>query len=82
MKEIVSIEICSKEFEVEVDFDFIPEVPAKLYGLPENCYPAEPEIWEINSLMLKDHEGVYSIDICELIDYIEDDVILAIKEKE
>jgi hypothetical protein len=28
-------------YEVEVDWDFTPEVPAKLFGLPEDCYPAE-----------------------------------------
>jgi hypothetical protein len=81
MREIVTIELCSKEFEVEVEFSFTPEVPAKLTGHPDNQYPAVPESWEIYSLMLKDHEGVYSIDIGQLIDYIEDDIILAIKEQ-
>jgi hypothetical protein len=27
--------------------------PAQLYGPPENCYPAEPPEWEIDSIVLR-----------------------------
>jgi len=81
MREVITIEICGKEFEVEVIFDFTPEVPARLYGLPENCYQGEPEIWDIHGLCLKDDDGNFVVDIAELVSYIKDDLIETIKDQ-
>ena len=50
MKEQIVLEINGEEFECEVSFDYIPEVKGRLYGLPENCYPTEPAIFELNTL--------------------------------
>lgn len=47
-------------------FDFIAEIdwsltyagcPARTYGLPENCYPAEDPEWEIHSITLYRDDG-------------------------
>lgn len=38
--------------EIEVTFTLHPGTPAKTYGLPENCYPAEPAEYEIESATL------------------------------
>ena len=81
MRTVVTIELCNKEFDVEVIFDFTPEVIAKVDALPENCYPGEAEIWDIYGLCLKDDDGNFVVDICKLIDHIEDDLIQAIKDQ-
>ena len=69
-KEDVLIYLNEVELSAEIEYGFTPEVPAKLYGLPENCYPAEPEEWDLHRLVLQNGE-----DISELIHYIEDDLI-------
>lgn len=41
------------EFVADVDWTLTYRgCPAKLYGPPENCYPAEDPEWEINSITL------------------------------
>ncbi len=41
------------EFVADIDWTLTsPGCPAKLYGPPENCYPAEAPEWEINSITL------------------------------
>ena len=41
------------EFVADVDWTLTYRgCPAKLYGPPENCYPAEDPEWEINSIIL------------------------------
>ena len=54
------------ECEWETDVDFYPEVPAQLYGLPENCYPAEPATIEPDECECG-HE-INIDDITELLD--------------
>jgi len=48
--ETISIELLASEIDVEVDFDFEPAVAGCYTGLPENCFPDEPEVLEINKL--------------------------------
>lgn len=37
------------EFEFEAELSFYAGSPGKLNGLPENCYPAEPDVAEFAS---------------------------------
>jgi hypothetical protein len=46
------IERDGEELEINVEFDATPIVPAQLYGLPENCYPAEGGEVEITAVFL------------------------------
>jgi hypothetical protein len=47
-----TIERGGEELEINVEFDATPIVPAQLYGLPENCYPAEGGEVEITAVFL------------------------------
>ena len=40
------------EIALEISFDYTPADPGRLYGLPENCYPPEPEHVEITACVL------------------------------
>lgn len=48
------VEVLNVEVGVHADVDFRPGVPAKTYGPPENCWPAEPAEIEINGVTLFD----------------------------
>lgn len=43
----MQVEYLDRTFEIEVD-SFSPYVPAKLNGLPEDCYPEEGEELEFH----------------------------------
>ena len=49
----------------------------------EDVWGAEgySQIWDIYGLCLKDNDGNFVVDICKLIDHIEDDLIQAIKDQ-
>lgn len=38
------------ELTFEADVTYFPGAPARISGPPENCYPAEDDEWELNSL--------------------------------
>jgi hypothetical protein len=46
-----TIERFGTDIDVIVKFQFCAGRPAKLYGLPENCYPAEPDEVHFESVM-------------------------------
>ncbi len=49
-----TIDIDDVEFEVQ--FSYIPLKPAKTYGPPENCHPAEGGEVEIESITIGDYD--------------------------
>lgn len=61
--------------DVEVHFTFSAGYEAKLTGLPENCYPAEPDEYEINSII---YEGV---DVLPLFSETDYDAVIAELER-
>ena len=56
--------------EFEVTFDWIPFTPAYLGGLPEDCYPAEGNEIEIQSIVLTGQENTVCTDDFDH-DYVE-----------
>jgi hypothetical protein len=46
------------DIDVIVLYQYCAGRPAKLYGLPENCYPAEPDDVHIESVWLCDAKNI------------------------
>ena len=76
MIELVKLQMEGCEYSVAVDYTFTKGVPGKLCGPPEDCYPEEPEDWELHTLMLGD------LDLSSLLEihYIEREIINQLKE--
>lgn len=71
----VTLDINGSEVEAELKFEYAPEMPGVYTALPENCFPTEPE--EFDLLSLKTEDG----DNCDwMIPYIAEDLIEQIKE--
>lgn len=47
------------EYRCWFDFDYLPGKPASIYGLPENCYPFEPDEYEISKIQLEISDGIW-----------------------
>lgn len=58
--------------ELEIHFSFNKGYEGKIYGAPEDCYPGEPDEWELLKVI---YEGV---DVRPLLD--DDDVLDKLKE--
>ena len=72
----INLNINGADFEAVVEFVPATYVPAKLFGLPENCHPDESEPIEIHSLhMLVNVCGIETKqDVFFLIDSLADDI--------
>jgi hypothetical protein len=87
MKAKIELQINNKVIKCLIDYEFTPGVPAKLYGLPENCYPAEPEEWEIMAVtvldycLAKDANAMAGIEGF-LLDCYEEDILAALEDLE
>lgn len=63
------------EQEIEVTITLHPGTPGQTFGLPENCYPAEPAEYEIESATL-DGEAIELTDeeTADVIEWLSDNV--------
>ena len=52
--------------DVEVNFTFSAGYEAKIFGLPENCYPGEPDEYEITAII---YQGVDVLPLFSDSDY-------------
>jgi hypothetical protein len=69
-KKTVTLDINNIEVEATLTFDYTPEVKGVYDALPEDCYPTEPEEWDL--LKLRTEDG----DDCDwMIPYIADSLI-------
>jgi hypothetical protein len=69
------------DMAAEVDVTYLPGRPAKLYGRPENCYPADPlELVDVISCTLRE---VGNAKVCEDMDpaALPEDLLLKIEER-
>ena len=73
MIELITLQLEGTEYSVAIDYTFTKGVPGKLCGPPEDCYPEEPEEWELHTLMLG------SLDLSDLLEI--EDVRLSILEQ-
>lgn len=74
----VSFEIGSTEATARVSFNFTKGYPGRYHGLPEDCYPAEPDEWEIIDLYIHREEHGY-VKFNELIELCEDEILQALE---
>ena len=73
----VTLDINGSEVEAELTFNHTPEIPGVYTALPENCFPTEPEEWEL--LSLKTENG----DNCDwMIPYIAESLIEQLGEED
>ena len=73
MKEIIELQIGESTFKCEVEFDFTEGCAAKTCGLPEDCYPAEDDEYDVYSLGISEDDGVW-VDISVLIEAFVGDI--------
>ncbi len=66
----VRININDSEVKAELSFYYTQEIPGVYTALPENCYPTEPE--EFDLVKLETEDGV---NYDWLIEHIADDLI-------
>jgi len=76
----INIVINGYDFTLEVGYSFTKGRPAKLYALPENCYPEDPDEWIIESASIVSDDGALD-NIDFLIEALEEDIIEALEEK-
>lgn len=79
MKVGIELNICSTWFDAVVEYTYTVGTPARVCGLPEDCYPAEPEEWEILSLVVIDDGYRTKADF--LIDPLESVIIEELRKK-
>lgn len=65
----VILDINGSEVEAELTFNHTPEIPGVYTALPENCFPTEPEEWELLKLVVDDNDCTW------MLGHIEDDLI-------
>ena len=75
--ETIHIEMLGKEIEFEVEFNFTKGTPGVYHLAPEDCYPAEPDEYEItalNCIGLEQGKRKH-YDVSYLLDELQDEVI-------
>jgi hypothetical protein len=77
MIKTIELQIYEDSFVCEVEFDFTAGTKGRFYGLPENCYPAEPDEYDITSLILRDGKMFYNANF--LISAMGEDIEDAIR---
>ena len=70
----ITIEIENSELDLAVDFDFVGGTPAKIDALPEDCYPEEPDEYEIDKAFIVFKDGSHDVSylIGDIYESIED----------
>lgn len=75
----VNVEIADTEIELEVEFEYTPEDPGKLTGLPEDCYPPEPSELELQQIEYSAEDGrimdfSYLLEITAFCEWLENEI--------
>jgi len=65
----VTLDINGSEVEAELSFNYTPEVQGVYDALPEDCFPTEPEEWELLKLVVEDNDCSW------MLEYIGDSLI-------
>lgn len=76
-RKAINLNINGIDFDAVVYYTPATNVPAKLFGLPENCHPDESEDIEIVSMYMHDTTCGIKIehDVSFLIDGLQDDIL-------
>ncbi len=59
----VTLDINGSEVEAELSFNYTPEVQGVYNALPEDCFPTEPEEFEIIKLVVEDNDCSWMIEL-------------------
>lgn len=70
----VTLDINGSEVHAELSFNYTPEVQGVYDALPEDCFPTEPEEWELLKLVVGEDDCTW------ILDHIEDELIDQVKE--
>jgi hypothetical protein len=73
----IELQIYEDSFMCLVEYSLTAGTKGRLYGLPENCYPAEPDEYDITSMSLMD-DGIF-YDASFLISAMSEDIENAIR---
>ncbi|AUR93160.1 hypothetical protein NVP1184A_21 [Vibrio phage 1.184.A._10N.286.49.A5] len=71
----VTLEINGTEVEAMLTFDYTPEVQGVYDALPQDCFPTEPEEWELIKLVAEDNNCSW------MLEHIGDNLIDQIGEE-
>jgi len=73
----VTLDINGTEVEAALTFNYTPETKGVYDALPEDCFPTEPEEWDL--LKLETEDG----DDCDwMIPYIAEDLVSQLGEED
>lgn len=74
--EYILLDVCGGLVKLEVHFSFRKGFPGKLCGPPEDCYPMEPDEWELQELRMEGSDLTALLRIpsveADIIDQLED----------
>ena len=77
LSEELQIEILGKEIEFQVEFNFTKGKPGVYHLAPEDCYPDEPDEYEVTALYCVGYEQGKrkQYDVSYMLEFINDEVV-------
>lgn len=75
--EKIQIEVAGVELDFVVEFNFTKGTPGVYHLAPENCYPAEPDEYEVFALYAIGYEQgkPKQYDVSYMLEFINDEVV-------
>lgn len=75
--EEIQIEVAGKELDFVVEFNFTKGTPGVYHLAPEDCYPSEPDEYEVTALYCIGYEQGKrkQYDVSYMLEFINDEVV-------
>lgn len=73
----IQIEVAGVELDFVAEFNFTKGAPGVYHLAPENCYPAEPDEYEVTALYCVGYEQGKrkQYDVSYMLEFINDEVV-------